>query len=150
MTSKRAIESFLNNNSIAIVGVSRDKNKFGYSVYKHLKERNYKVFAINPNINEIDSDKCYSNLGEVKEKIDGAILVVPPKASEKVVREANDLGIKSVWFQQGSSSDEAVKLCEENNISYLRDECIMMFTEPVESIHKFHRWIWKVIGKLPK
>ena len=89
-----------------------------------------------------------SKLGPSKKKIDGVILVIPPKVSEEVAKEANDLGIKSIWFQQGSSSYEAVKFCEENNIAYVRNECIMMFTEPVESIHKFHRWIWKVIGKL--
>lgn len=150
MTTKKAIADFLSNRAIAVVGVSRDKKKFGYAVYKHLRDRNYKTFPVNPNVTEIDSDKCYPSLAAVKEKIDGIILVVPPKVSENVVREANDLGIKSIWFQQGSGSDEAVKFCEENNMSCVRNECIMMFTEPVESIHKFHRWIWKLIGKLPK
>lgn len=86
MTSKRAIESFLNNNSIAIVGGSHNKKKFGYAVYKHLKQWNYKTFPINPNVNEIDSDKCYAGLGKVDEKIDGVILVVPPNISEKVFK----------------------------------------------------------------
>jgi len=150
MTTRKAVTDFLNNKSIAVVGVSRNPKKFGYAVYKHLKERNYKTFPINPNITEIDSDKCYSNLADIKEKIDGVILVVMPTVSAKVVKEANDLGIKSIWFQQGSSSDEAVKFCEDNSMSFVRDECIMMFTEPVESIHKFHRWLWKIFGKLPK
>ncbi len=150
MTSKQAVDSFLQCKSIAVVGVSRSEKKFGYLVYKHLKERNYKTFPINPNINEVDSDKCYSHLADVSEKIDGVILVVPPNVSERVVKEANNLGIKSIWFQLGSSSDEAIKYCEANNISFVNNECIMMFTEPVESVHKFHRWIWKIIGKLPK
>jgi len=59
------------------------------------------------------------------------------------------LGIKSVWFQQGSSSDEAIKFCEEKGMSVVSGECIFMFAEPVDSIHKFHRWIWKIFGKLP-
>jgi predicted CoA-binding protein len=78
------------------------------------------------------------------------VLVVPPKVSEKVVIEANDLGIKSIWFQQGSSSEAARKFCEERGMSVVSGECLLMFTEPVESIHKFHRWIWKLIGKYPK
>ena len=43
MTTKKAVADFLSNKTIAVVGVSRDKKKFGYAVYKHLKERNYKV-----------------------------------------------------------------------------------------------------------
>jgi predicted CoA-binding protein len=66
------------------------------------------------------------------------------------VKEAREKGIKSVWFQQGSSSKEAVKFCVENDMSVVDGECILMFTEPVESIHKIHRWIWKIFGKLPK
>ena len=150
MTNQSAVTNFLKNRTIAVVGVSRDKKKFGYAVYKHLKDRNYKTFPINPNITEIDSEKCFPSLTAVKEKIDGVILVVPPKVSEEVAREANDLGIKSIWFQQGSGSKEAIKYCEENGMSVVSGECIMMFTEPVESIHKFHRWIWKIFGKLPK
>lgn len=150
MTTQKTVDNFLSHKSIAVVGVSRDKKKFGYSVFKHLKDRNYTVFPVNPNISNFDGDKCYPNLSSIKEKFEGVVLVVPPLQSEKVVKEANDLGIKSVWFQQGSSSNEAIKFCEEKGMSVVSGECIMMFTEPVESIHKFHRWVWKIFGKFPK
>ena len=149
MTTQQDVKNFLNNKSIAVVGVSRDKKKFGYAAYKHLKDRGYEVFPVNPSVAEVDSNKCFPNLSSIKDHYDGVLLVIPPKQSEKVVKEAHDLGIKSVWFQQGSSSDEAVKYCEENGMSVVRGECIMMFSEPVESFHKFHRWVWKIFGKLP-
>ena len=110
MTTKQAVNNFLKNKSIAVVGVSRDKMKFGYAAYKGLKDKAYDVFPVNPYVDVIDSEKCYSNLTSIKKKPDGVLLVVPPKQSEAVVREAADLGIKSVWFQQGSSSDEAIKI----------------------------------------
>jgi predicted CoA-binding protein len=150
MTTKHAVNNFLKNKSIAVVGVSRDKKKFGYAVYKGLKDKGYNVVAVNPNINEVDSEKCYPTLSSISEKVDGVLLVVPPQQSEKVVKEAREKGIESVWFQSGSSSKEAVKFCVENDMSVVKDECILMFTEPVESIHKFHRWILKIIGKMPK
>ena len=28
-------------------------------------------------------------------------------------------------------------------------ECIMMFAQPT-GVHRFHRWLWQVMGKLPK
>ena len=150
MTTQQAVTSFLHNKSIAVAGVSRDKKKFGYVAYKELKNKGYKVFPVNPNVAEIDSEECYPNLSSIKEKLDGVLLVVPPRQSEKVVKEANELGVKSIWFQQGSSSEEAVKFCQEKGMLVVSNECIMMFAEPVESFHKFHRWIWKLIGKYPK
>ena len=149
MTKQSAVTNFLKNKSIAVVGVSRDKRKFGYIAYKNLKDKGYKVIPVNPNVDTADSDKCYPNLSSIKEKFDGVLLVIPPAQSEKVVKEAHTLGIKSIWFQQGSSSDEALKFCEGNNIEYVSGECIMLFTEPVESFDKFHRWVWKIFGKLP-
>ena len=150
MTTKHAVNNFLKNKSIAVVGVSRDKKKFGYAVYKGLKDKGYKVVAVNPNINEVDSEKCYPTLSSISEKVDGVLLVVPPQQSEKVVKEAREKGIESIWFQPGSSSNEAVKFCVENDMLVVKDECNLMFTEPVESIHKVHRWISKIIGKMPK
>jgi uncharacterized protein len=149
MTKQSAVTNFLKNKSIAVVGVSRDKKKFGYIAYKNLKDKGYKVFPVNPNVDAVNSEKCYPNLNSIKENIEGVLLVVPPQQSEKVVKEAHNLGIKSIWFQQGASSDEAIKFCVVNDISVVSEECIMMFTEPVESFHKFHRWIWKIFGKLP-
>ena len=150
MTKQSSVTNFLKNKPIAVVGVSRNKNKFGYIAYKNLKDKQFKVFPVNPNVEAVDSDKCYPNLSSIKENVEGVLLVVPPQQSEQVVKEANNLGIKSIWFQQGSSSEQAIKLCEDNNIDYVSGECIMMFSEPVESFHKFHRWIWKIFGKLPK
>lgn len=150
MTAQQDVRNFLNLKSIAVLGVSRNHKKFGYTAYKHLKERNYKVFPVNPNAEMIDMEKCYSDIKSIPEKPDGVLLVIPAKQSEQAVREANDLGIKSVWFQQGSGSDEAVNYCKEHGMSVVNNECIMMYAEPVESVHKFHRWIWKIFGKLPK
>jgi hypothetical protein len=149
MTKQSAVTNFLKNKSIAVVGVSRDKRKFGYIAYKNLKDKGYKVIPVNPNVDTIDSEQCYPNLSSIKGNIEGVLLVVPPQQSEKAVKEAHNLGIKSIWFQQGSSSDEGIKFCEANNMSVVSGECIMMFTEPVESFHKFHRWVWKIFGKLP-
>lgn len=150
MTTKKEVAYFLNNKAIAVVGVSRNKKKFGYIVYKHLLDRRYNTIPINPNISEVDGAACYSNLSSVNKKIDGVVLVVPPSQSERVVKEAAGLGIISIWFQQGSSSNEAINYCNEKGISFVSGECILMFIEPVESIHKFHRWLWKIFGKLPK
>jgi predicted CoA-binding protein len=149
MTTEQAVNKFLRNKSIAVVGVSRDKKKFGYAAYKGLKDKSYNVFPVNPNIDRIDSEKCYANLSSIKEKPEGVLLVVQPKQSEAVVKEAADLGIKSIWFHQGSSSDAAIKFCKERGMSVVSGECILMFAEPVDSIHKFHRWIWKIFRKLP-
>ena len=82
-------------------------------------------------------------------KIDAVINVVSPAQTVEIVKEANQIGVKNIWMQQGSESDEAINFCRENGINEVHKECILMYAEPVGSIHKVHKWVWKVFGKSP-
>ena len=149
MTSQEAIDRFFSSKNLAVVGVSRKSTKFGNAVYKELKKKGMSVYGVNPNMEIIEGDKCYKNLKELEGKIDGVVNIVSPSQTLGVVKEVFDIGVKNVWMQQGSESDEAIKFCQENGINEVHKECILMFAEPVKSFHGFHRWVWKVLGKLP-
>lgn len=149
MTSKKIVEEFLLQKKIAVVGVSRKKAKFGNAIYKELKQKGYNVFPINPHINTFEGDACYPDLLSLPEKVDAVVINVPSVQTEKVVREAKKAGINKVWLQQGSQSENAVKFCEENGIEYVSNECILMFAQPSAFIHRAHKWVWGVLGKLP-
>jgi len=149
MTSKESVRDFFESTNIAVVGVSRKNSKFGNIIYKELKKKGINVYGVNPNMENIEGDKCYKNLQELEGKIEAVVNVVPPKETLNVVKEANAIGVKNIWMQQGSESAEAIEYCRENDINEVHKECILMFAEPVKSIHGFHRWIWKVLGRLP-
>lgn len=150
MVTQKMVDDFLSKKNLAIVGVSRNKRKFGTVIYNEFKKKEYNVFAVNPLLNEIGEDKCYSSIKELKDKIEAVVIVVPGIQTEKIVEEANEIGIKHIWMQQGSESDKAIIYCKKNGIEVIHKECILMFANPVKSIHSFHRWIWKVLGKLPR
>ena len=149
MTSKESVANFLSSKNLAVVGVSRKSSKFGNIIYKELKKKGVNVFGVNPNMGSIEGDQCYKNLLGLKGKIDGVINVVSPNQTLEVVKQANEIGVKNIWMQQGSESEEAINFCKENGINEIHKECILMFAEPVKSIHSFHKWIWKIAGKLP-
>jgi hypothetical protein len=149
MTSQKAVDEFLNCKNIAIVGVSRKSSKFGNVIYKELKKKGKNVFGVNPNMDFVEGDKCYKSLKELEGKVDGIVNVVSPLQTKNVVVEAKELGVKNIWMQQGSESEDAIKYCKENGINEVHNQCILMFVDPVNSIHGVHRWLWKVIGKLP-
>ncbi|MEM2927645.1 MAG: CoA-binding protein [Nitrososphaerota archaeon] len=132
------IKEFLNkNNVIAIVGVSRDPEKYGYKVYKDLKEAGYKVYPVNPNASEILGDKCYPNLESLPIKPDVVNIVVPPNITEKIVKECKKLNIKKVWMQPGTESEEAIKFCNENGIDVVYGVCIMIERKSMDFSLKF-------------
>ena len=149
MNSKKVVEDFIAQKKIAVVGVSRKKTKFGNAIYKELKQKGYNVFPINSHINNFEGDTCYPDLLSLPEIVEAVIINVPPAQTEKIVKEAKQAGINKVWLQQGSQSEDAIKFCEKNGIDCVSNECILMFAQPSAFIHRAHKWIWGVLGKLP-
>lgn len=149
MTSKKLVEEFLAQKKIAVVGVSRKKTKFGNAIYRELKQKGYQLFPVNPNMTTYENEVCYPDLYSLPEIIDAVVINVPPAQTEKVVREAKEIGINKLWLQQGSHSESAIKYCEENGMDYVSNECILMFAQPSAFIHRAHKWIWGALGKLP-
>jgi len=150
MNRKIDVDDFLAQEKIAVVGVSRQKNKFGNMIFRELKQRNRKVFAVNPSTDTVEDGPCYRDLKSLPEPVDGAILVIRPQQSEQVVKDAVEAGIKRIWLQNGAHSAEAVSFCQKNNITVVANECILMFLEPVAFIHRLHRGLNKLFGKFPK
>lgn len=145
-----SIQTFLKLKNIAIIGVSRKGEGFGASIYNHLKNNGYTVFAVNRIGGFSNNIKLYTSLFQINQQIDGIITIVPPQETENIVHSAHDLGIKNIWMQQGSEAKDAINFCKDNGIDVVHGECILMFAEPVSSIHSLHRWINKLIGKYPK
>lgn len=143
------VDDFVGQEKLAVVGVSRKKSKFGNATFRGLKKKGYTVFPVNANTDTIEGVKCYPDLKSLPEDVGGAIIVVPPTQTEKVVKDAAEAGIKRVWMQLGSESEAAIDFCKKNDINVIANECIFMFAEPVSGGHKFHRWIWKLFKKLP-
>ncbi len=149
MTTQSVVQDFIAQRSLAIVGVSRNGHGFGNIAYRELKAKGYHVFPVHPDAQEIAGDRCYPNLKSLPEPVGGVVVVVHPDATEKVVEEAAAAGIPRVWMQQGAESAEALRFCDEHGIAAVAGECILMFAEPAGFFHRAHRFIWKLMGKLP-
>jgi len=124
---QKLIEGFLDKKNVfAVVGASRDPQKYGYQVYRDLKNAGYEVYPVNPNANEILGDKCYSSLEDLPAIPDIIDVVVPPKVTERILKTCKKLGITKVWMQPGSESENAIKFCAENKIEIVHGVCVMI------------------------
>ncbi len=149
MAQLHAIEDFLSTKKIAIAGVSRDPKKFGGAVYKHLTDHGYTVFPVNPNAELIGESKCYPDVASLPDEVDRLYIVTPKRETRSLLEEAINKGIKKIWIQQMSHTEEVLNLARENNLDMITRECILMFAEPVTGPHKFHRFFRKLFGRYP-
>lgn len=132
--NEELIKQFLNKKNIfAVVGASKNPQKYGHQVYKDLRGAGYEVYPVNPNAEEILGDKCYSDLKNLPKKPDVVNIVVPPKVTGKIVKMCKKIGITKVWMQPGSESDAAVKFCDNNGIDVVHGVCIMIERRSRES-----------------
>jgi hypothetical protein len=151
MTTKREVDEFLAQKTLAIVGVSRSGKKFGNAILKDLTKLGYRLLPVHPEAAEVDGVRAYPSIAALPEPVGGVIVVVPPGRAESVVKDAAAHGIRRVWLQQGAESAEAIKFCQDNGMSVVHGQCVLMFPKPGTSwIHGAHRWVWDLIGRSPK
>ena len=149
-TTKKAIESFLSSKKIAIAGVSRDSKKFGHAVFTVLSEKGFDVYPINPHAASLSGTPCFQSISALPPDVKNLLIVTPRNQTAQLVGEAATKGISSIWIQQMSETPEAIQIAESNNIQFVSKQCILMWVDPVTSIHKFHKTIKKIFGLLPK
>lgn len=148
--TKGQIDKFFETRQIAIAGVSRNEKKFGNLVFKEFVKKDFEVFPINPNAENIDDRKCYHSVDDLPEGISSILITTPKNQTDAVLRAAINRGFKNIWVQQMSETEETLKIAEEYQKEIIFDKCIFMFAEPVNGFHKFHRTILKIFGKIPR
>jgi predicted CoA-binding protein len=126
MNEKLFAEFLDKKNVFAVVGASRDPEKYGHQVFKDLRKAGYKVYCVNPNADEVLGIKCHPSIEALSEKPDVVDIVIPPKITLQVVRTCKKLGITKVWMQPGSESEEAIRFCRENGMDVVHGVCVMV------------------------
>ncbi len=149
MNTLKQINQFLDSQPIALVGVSRNPKKFGYSAFRELKEKGMKIIPVNPLADEIMGEKSYPNVNALPEEVKGIIVMTKKDQTASVVREALARGIREIWIQQMADSKEALHDLKNSGVNFIVGECILMHYKP-QSIHKFHRNLKKFFRMFPK
>ena len=131
MDTERNIETFLAGRIFDLYGMSRGGGKFGNKVHANLTSKGYRILPVHPVAEEIGGVRCWPGLDVLPEKVDGAILVIPPPQTEKMVRLIHAAYVGRVWMQPGAESEEALRYCGKNGISVVSRECIMVRSRPL-------------------
>jgi predicted CoA-binding protein len=149
-------QDFLAQKRLAVAGVSRDNSRHQAAnlIYRRLKKTGHEVFAVNPQIQTFEGDRCYPDVRSIPGGVDGVVIVTRPETTEQIARDCNDAGVCSVWMHQSlgkgtSVSPKAVEFCRQHDIGVVAGGCPMMYGDGVDVGHTCLRWILKLTGGLP-
>jgi len=150
---KEAASAFLTNKRVAVTGVSRTPKTHGSNtIYKRLRERGYDVFAVNPNVQKVEGDRCYHDLKSIPGGVDAVVIATRPDHAEDTMHECAELGIKHVWMHWGaggtSVSAPATDYGRRKGITVIDGGCPLMFEPTADFGHKVMRRVFT--GRVPK
>src|SRR5688500_9737079 len=95
--------------TVAVIGASSKRHKFGNKALRAYLSQGYRVFAINPNEEQVEGIKTYASVLDVPGPIDLATVYVPGHIGVRVMEDIAKKGIPEVWLNPGADDDEVVK-----------------------------------------
>ncbi|MFA6080803.1 MAG: CoA-binding protein [Patescibacteria group bacterium] len=111
--------------SIAIVGLSDNPERPSYEVGKYLISKGFKIFPINPNIDNFLGIKSYKTLSDIKDKIDVVDIFRKSEFVGPIVDEAIKIGAKSIWMQEGVIDEVSANKARSAGLTVVMNMCIM-------------------------
>lgn len=129
MNETEVIEAMLGDGrgrSIAVVGLSDNPAKPSHYVSAYMQRHGYKIYPVNPTLENVLGEKSYPSLSELPVKPDIVNVFRLPKAIPPIVDEMLALGLKNIWVQQGIVNLDAALKAEQGGINVVMDRCIMV------------------------
>ncbi|OFW03657.1 MAG: CoA-binding protein [Acidobacteria bacterium RIFCSPLOWO2_02_FULL_68_18] len=92
--------------TVAVVGASSDRRKFGNKALRAFQEEGHRVIPINPHEAAVEGLPAYASVLDVPGPIDMATVYVQPEVGVRLLREFEQKGIPEIWVNPGADSPE--------------------------------------------
>ena len=115
--------------TVAVVGASSNRRKFGNRALRAFERQGFTVLAINPNEAEVEGHKTYASVLDVPGSIDMATIYVPPSIGVRIMEEIARKGIPEVWLNPGADGDDVVARARELGLNTIQACSIMAIGE---------------------
>jgi predicted CoA-binding protein len=95
--------------TVAIIGASSNRGKFGNKALRAFEHQGFTVIPINPTEAEVEGHKAYASVLDVPGPIDMATVYVPGAVGVKVMDDLAKKGIAEVWLNPGADDRPVVE-----------------------------------------
>ena len=94
--------------TVAVVGASRDRQKFGNKAVRAFQHRGFHVIPINPATTMVEGLAAYPTVMDVPEPIDLATVYLEPCIGVTVMDDLAKKGVEEVWLNPGADGAQVV------------------------------------------
>ena len=108
--------------TIAVLGASPLRHKFGNKCVRAFLDAGYQVFPVNPTADEIEGQRVYRNLDDVPRPVDAVSVYLPPPVTFEYLPDIARTQANKVWFNPGAADAQVLEEARRQGIAAL-DAC---------------------------
>jgi uncharacterized protein len=94
--------------TVAVIGASNDRSKFGNKAVRAFQQTGHKVFPVHPAQTEVEGLCCYKTIRDVPERPNLVSVYVGPERLLQILPDIAARGCDELWLNPGTESSEVV------------------------------------------
>jgi predicted CoA-binding protein len=106
--------------TVAVLGASSDRNKFGNKAVRAFRDCGYQVYPINAKETVIEGFGAFPSLQAVPTRPDIVSVYLPPPVLLSLLPGLAAVGIVELWLNPGTDTPEVISALRRLNIPFLQ------------------------------
>jgi predicted CoA-binding protein len=106
--------------TIAIIGASIDRTKFGNKAVRAFRQQGYEVFPVNPKEETVEGLRAYKSIADVPVRPQLISVYLPPAVLLKVLPDIAAKGCDELWLNPGTESAEVLAEAERLGLNTIQ------------------------------
>lgn len=107
-------------NTIAIIGASASRSKYGNKAVRAYKDRGFVVYPVNPNHDTIESLRSYPSILDIPGRVETVSVYLPPAKTLTILEDIKEKNPDAVFFNPGSENEAVIQKAEELGLNALQ------------------------------
>ena len=106
--------------SVAVIGASNDRSKWGNKSVRAFQQRGFKVYPVNPTEPTVEDLPAFKSIAEIPVRPDKVTVYVRPQVLLKLLPEIAARGCDELWLNPGTESDEVIAEAERLKLNVIQ------------------------------
>lgn len=106
--------------TVAIIGASNDRRKFGNKAVRAFQQTGHQVFPVNPNEKTVEGVPAFASIRDVPVRPEMVTVYVPPPILLKLLPEIAARACDELWLNPGTESDAVLRECERLKLNVIQ------------------------------
>jgi uncharacterized protein len=106
--------------TIAIIGASKNRNKYGNKAIRAYLDMGYTVYPVNPSETEIENLPTFKDIRDIPGPVREVSVYLPPKRTLLILDSIAEKGVETVFLNPGTEDEKVIEKANELGLSIVQ------------------------------